>query len=182
MTFDEAVKAGRIRVEEALALFDSLPTVELAFLRGTWKGSELQTGHPMDGMLGATGWYGKQFIDAESVHPLLFFTEDRAALFPVDPRKWPSRKLPGLVGPHRAEVETAKFKARLRMTEYRGQLSATMIYDDWPTNDVFRKVDPDTVLGAMDARGMATPYFFVLRRDAESPPFSVTGDPAGRAR
>ena len=45
------------------------------------------------------------------------------------------------MGPHRADVETGKFKARLRMTEYRGQLSATMIYDDWPTNDVFRKVD-----------------------------------------
>ena len=170
MTLDEAVKAGRIRAEEALALFDSLPTVDLAFMRGTWKGSELQTGHPMDGMLGATGWYGKQFIDAESVHPLLFFTEDRASVFPVDPRKWPSPTLRGPVGPHRADVETAKFKARLRMTEYRGQLSATMIYDDWPTNDVFRQVDADTVLGVMDARGMPAPYFFVLRRDADAPP------------
>ncbi|WP_233583532.1 DUF4334 domain-containing protein [Corallococcus sp. CA053C] len=73
------------------------------------------------------------------------------------------------MGPHRTEVETGKFKARLRMTEYRGQLSATMIYDDWPTHDVFRKVDEDTLLGAMDARGMAAPYFFVLRRDPESP-------------
>ncbi|WP_375754595.1 DUF4334 domain-containing protein [Corallococcus exercitus] len=168
MTFDEAVKAGRIPVEKALALFDSLPTVELGFLRGTWRGHELQTGHPMDGLLDATGWYGKQFVDAESVHPLLFHTEDRKAVFPVDPRKWPSPDLRGPVGPHRAAVETGQFKARLRMTEYRGRLSATMVYDDRPILDVFRKVDADTVLGAMDARGMAQPYFFVLRRDPEA--------------
>ncbi|RKG95462.1 DUF4334 domain-containing protein [Corallococcus sp. CA047B] len=172
MTFDEAVKAGRIRAEEALALFDSLPTVDLSFMWGTWKGSELQTEHPMDGMLSATGWYGKQFIDAESVHPLLFFTEDRAAVFPVDPRRWPSPEIRGPVGPHRATVETAKFKARLRMTQYRGRLSATMIYDDWPTNDVFRQVDANTLLGVMDARGMPAPYFFVLRRDADARPFA----------
>ncbi|NTX41624.1 DUF4334 domain-containing protein [Myxococcus sp. CA033] len=165
MTFDEAVKAGRLDAQEALALFDSLPTVELGFMRGTWKGSELHTGHPMDGMLGATGWYGKRFVDEESVHPLLFYTEDRASVFPVDPRKWPSPTIRGLVGPHRAAVETEKFKARLRLTVYRGKVSATMIYDDWPTNDVFRQVDANTLLGVMDARGMASPYFFVLRRD-----------------
>ncbi|NMO17882.1 DUF4334 domain-containing protein [Pyxidicoccus fallax] len=169
MTLDEALKAGRIRTEEALTLFDSLPTVDLAFMRGTWKGSELQTEHPMDGMLEATGWYGKQFIDAESVHPLLFFTEDRSSVFPVDPRKWPSPNIRGLVGPHRADVETGKFKARLRMTEYRGKLSATMIYDDWPTHDIFRKADGNTLLGLMDSRGMAAPYFFVLRRDSNAP-------------
>ncbi|TQF09547.1 DUF4334 domain-containing protein [Myxococcus llanfairpwllgwyngyllgogerychwyrndrobwllllantysiliogogogochensis] len=165
MTFDEAVNAGRLDAQEALALFDSLPTVELGFMRGTWKGSELHTGHPMDGMLGATGWYGKRFVDEESVHPLLFYTEDRASVFPVDPRKWPSPTIRGLVGPHRAAVETEKFKARLRLTVYRGKVSATMIYDDWPTNDVFRQVDANTLLGVMDARGMAAQYFFVLRRD-----------------
>ncbi|WP_426749658.1 DUF4334 domain-containing protein [Myxococcus sp. Y35] len=169
MTFDEVVKSGRIRGEDALALFDSLPTVDLAFMRGTWKGSELQTGHPMDGMLGATGWYGKQFLDEERVHPLLFFTEDRASVFAVDPRKWPSPELRGLVGAHRAAVETSQFKARLRLTEFRGKVSATMIYDDRPILDVFRKGDASTVLGVMDARGMAAPYFFVLRRDERAP-------------
>ena len=40
-----------------------------------------------------------------------------------------------------------------------------MIYDQLPVNDVFRRLDDDTVLGAMDLRGSATPYFFVLTRD-----------------
>jgi hypothetical protein len=40
-----------------------------------------------------------------------------------------------------------------------------MIYDDLPINDVFRKVDNNTVLGVMDLKGMEQPFFFVLRRE-----------------
>ena len=58
-----------------------------------------------------------------------------------------------------------KSAARLRMTTYRGKPSATMVYDNLPINDVFRKVDDDTVLGVMDLKGMKTQFFFVLRRD-----------------
>jgi hypothetical protein len=55
--------------------------------------------------------------------------------------------------------------ARLRMVNYRGKTSATMSYDNLPINDVFRKVDDNTVLGIMDLKGMKQPFFFVLRRD-----------------
>jgi len=34
-----------------------------------------------------------------------------------------------------------------------------------PINDMFRAVDGDRLLGVMDLRGMAQPFFFVLRRD-----------------
>ena len=43
--------------------------------------------------------------------------------------------------------------------------TATMIYDQLPVNDVFRKLDDRTVIGAMDLRGSKKPYFFVLTRD-----------------
>jgi len=49
--------------------------------------------------------------------------------------------------------------------EYRGKVSATMIYDYLPINDVFRKVDDNTVLGLMDFKGMPQPFFFVLDRE-----------------
>jgi hypothetical protein len=62
-------------------------------------------------------------------------------------------------------LQTEQPKARLRMTEYRGVVSATMIYDSLPINDVFRKVDEDCVLGAMDMRSTPQPFFFVLRRE-----------------
>ena len=58
-----------------------------------------------------------------------------------------------------------KSAARLRMTTYRGKPTATMVYDNLPINDVFHKVDEDTVLGIMDLKGMKQPFFFVLRRE-----------------
>jgi hypothetical protein len=51
------------------------------------------------------------------------------------------------------------------MTEYRGVLSATMIYDQLPTNDIFRKLDDNTVLGLMDNKTIKDPFFFKLIRE-----------------
>ena len=65
----------------------------------------------------------------------------------------------------RVVLQTEEPKARLRMTEYRGVVSATMIYDSLPINDIFRKVDDDTVLGVMDMRFTSQPVFFLLRRE-----------------
>ena len=56
-----------------------------------------------------------------------------------------------------------------RMTEYRGVVSATMIYDSLPINDIFRKVDDDTVLGVMDLRFTPQPFFFILLREGQNP-------------
>src|SRR4051794_32227703 len=61
---------------EALAVFDAAPAVDPEFMLGTWRGAELPTGHPLDGVLAASGWWGKQFLGAEKVHPLLFPTGD----------------------------------------------------------------------------------------------------------
>ncbi len=48
-----------------------------------------------------------------------------------------------------------------------------MIYDQLPINDVFRSLDDsagaETVIGAMDLRGIKAPYFFVLQRDDSLP-------------
>ena len=63
-----------------------------------------------------------------------------------------------------AEVETDKPASRLRMVEFLGQATATMIYDEMPISDHFRAIDDDTILGAMDMRGVPQTYFFVLRR------------------
>ncbi len=62
-------------------------------------------------------------------------------------------------------LTTSRSKARLRMTTYRGKSSATMIYDQLPINDVFRKIDQDAVFGVMDLKGMKSPFFFILRRE-----------------
>ncbi len=168
--------------DEATALFDAAPAVEPDFMFGTWEGAELPTAHPMDGLLEASGWWGKQFIDEENVHPLLFPKDGGTALWALNPvlafgglglaTKVPAVRNLSLVQPIsalRPALRTKSAKARLRTTRYRGVDSATMIYDNLPINDVFRKIDQDTVIGAMDYRGGRGPYFFVLRRNNALP-------------
>src|SRR4051794_36791954 len=49
--------------DDALALFDASAAADTEFMIGTWHGAELPTGHPLDGLLEASGWWGKQFVD-----------------------------------------------------------------------------------------------------------------------
>lgn len=161
-------------LEEALAVFDDLAPVDPAMLLGRWQGSEIRSGHPMEGWLEVCGWYGKQFLDSETVHPLLM------RIGAGDP--FPIRPLPGalelarrvspqafhLPGPLLRRLllllRTRCSQARLRRMEVRGVVSATMLYDHLPVHDAFRLVDDDTVLGLMQAKGDPRPYLFLLER------------------
>jgi len=62
-------------------------------------------------------------------------------------------------------LRTKHPRARLRAVEFRGKVSAAMVYDHLPIIDVFRRVDEHTLLGVMDQRGAPKPYFFTLRLD-----------------
>ncbi len=183
------LQAGKTTTEKALQLFDSLDPVNLGFMQGRWQGSGLHTAHPMDGLLEASNWYGKEFVDPETVHPLLFldgcvdpetvhpllFLDGQGEIIKVEPKpmamKW-ALKIPvtknewmkPLLGLTNSLLKTEQSQARLRMMDYRGKVSATMIYDYLPINDVFRKVDDNTVLGLMDFKESPQPFFFVLRR------------------
>ena len=64
-------------------------------------------------------------------------------------------------------MKTEVSQARLRMMEYRGKVTATMVYDYLPINDSFRKIDENTVLGIMDYKSYPQPFFFILERKTE---------------
>jgi hypothetical protein len=110
------------------------------------------------------------------VHPLLF--ADRSGQpRPLDPTLLPVpliRTLPAVAHARlvrlafaavRPMLYTRTPQARLRMIEHRGVMTAAMVYDRQPIIDAFRRVGPDTLLGAMDLRGLPSPFLFVLRRD-----------------
>ena len=159
---------------EALALYDSLEPVELAFMIGIWQGKGIPTQHPIDGILEMSNWYGKEFIDPETVHPLLLQTAGgeifklkpdstlmRLALrFSITRYLWLAPVLRWLSQGLKTDVS----QARLRMLNYRGVVTATMIYDHLPINDSFKKIDDHTVLGLMDYKAISQPFFFVLQR------------------
>jgi hypothetical protein len=165
---------GKTTTEKALKLFDALESVNLNFMLGRWQGSGLHTDHPMDGLLEASNWYGKEFINPETVHPLLFLDTQGNIIKVAPPSKamnW-ALKIPILKNDSmkpllrltNSLLKTEKSQARLRMMEYREKVSATMIYDFLPINDSFRKVDDNTVLGIMDLKDLSQPFFFVLKR------------------
>ena len=173
-TFETVWHNPTTTTAEALELFDCLEPVELEFMFGRWQGMGFHTNHPMDGLLEALNWYGKEFVDPDCVHPLLF--EDGAHnIFKVDPNPaafklgmnapWVKNEaIKPLFSAMTSMLKTEDSKARIRMMEYRGKVSATMIYDYLPINDVFRKVDANTVLGLMDYKEISQPFFFVLKR------------------
>ena len=169
----DQLKAGGSS-EAIAAYYDSLPDVTIEEILGQWHGAEVPSGHPMDGLLDVSGWYGKRFDDAESVHPLLF--GEPGDLFPVNPGRVPmgllnrlGTRMPRFRPPGGAAsfrpLTTRRHRARLRRVEFRGKVSTGMVYDQLPIIDHFRKIDDDTLLGAMDLRDSPRPYFFLLQRD-----------------
>jgi hypothetical protein len=173
-SYQSILKTAKTTTEQALQLFDILEPVNLDFMLGRWQGSELHTSHPMDGLLEASNWYGKEFIDPENVHPLLFL-DNQGKIIKVAPNpmamdwvlKIPVIKndfLKPLLTLTNSLLKTERSQARLRMMEYREKVSATMVYDYLPINDSFRKVDDNTVLGVMDFKNLPQPFFFVLKR------------------
>lgn len=161
--------------EQAVEFLDGLAPVRVAEMLGTWHGSELPTAHPLDGLLGAYGWRGKRIDGPDAVHPLLVGSGPGA--FSVNPAAIPVRLLvripwllrqPPVAAAGRAVAKLARTgrpAARLRMMEYRGVVTATISYDALPLHDHFRRVSADTLLGAVDLRGVDRPFFFVLRRE-----------------
>ena len=160
----------------ALACFDRCGPVGSPLPRHRPMTSPGSTGHPFDGLLEDYGWYGKEILDPETVHPLLF-RDRRGRPRPVDPSLAPLgvlRRAPGLARTTFARTGFAVLRplrttrrpaARVRAVEFRGVLSAALVYDRLPIVDVLRRVEPGTLLGLMDLRGVAQPFFFVLRRD-----------------
>lgn len=159
--------------EDAEALFSSLGPVEAGALTGFWRGRAVDTGHPVDTLLRVSGWIGKEFQGAEEVHPLVL--EGAFGRYRMNPGLVPMRAVralglagwPGMRGMVRVLgplLATRLPRARLRMMDDRGTVTAAMVYDQLPIVDIFRAVDADTVMGLMDERGQR-PAFFVLTRE-----------------
>ena len=127
----------------ALEDFDALPAVGEEQLLGDWDGELVPTGHPGEPMLDGLRWAGKRFVSRDEVYPLICLSESGER-----------------------EVNAVMGEATIRMVEYRGVVTATMVYDKHPIFDAFRAEDADTLVGAMDRKGESAPLMFRLRRRA----------------
>lgn len=134
-------RSGSTSLDELFALYDSLDAVSPDFMRGEWDGGVFNTGHPGEKMLDRMNWRGKTFRGDNDVDPIVCYAPNGG------------RAASDVMG-----------KASLRSVVYRGVPTATMVYDNHPIFDHFRKVGNDTVLGLMDRKGDEFPLFFWLQR------------------
>jgi hypothetical protein len=147
-------------------------------MTGLWRGTEIPSGHPMDGLLSLAPWFGKRFYDEENAAPLIM-RDKQGRLYSADPDRLikyakllslvpnkPAGIDPNLFDPFLKIFRTAKRRSRLREIRYRGVLTTAMIYDHLEIIDVFRKIDDNTVMGVMDFKGDMhnKGYFFFLKR------------------
>ena len=147
-------------------MFTRLPSVTLANMAGRWAGGGLHTGHWLDGLLEAYGWYGKAFDARGNAHPLLFHGRDN--LIAIDPRWLPiktagkSRISRSAMGPAcfklvRGLLQTQRPQARLSLVTHEGVTSAAMIYDRLP--DPLQRQAEESVLAhlvKLEEEGRAT--------------------------
>ena len=175
MEIEELLTKRKATTDDALTIFDRLGPVSPDFMLGRWKGFEIATGHSLEGLLESSGWYGKLFENHENVHPLLIYSLNKKRLFAINPRFIPlginfpkTNILKIFMAVLKPVLKTKKSKARIRMVEYRGKVTGTMVYDEKGIFDHFAKINENMMLGAMDLKGATKPYFFVLERDNQN--------------
>ncbi|MFC7987686.1 DUF4334 domain-containing protein [Streptomyces pilosus] len=146
---------GPVDPSELDDVWAALTTVRPEEILGEWKGREFATGHPLNGALAKVDWYGKTFAAVDDVQPLM------------------CRDAKGELYSNR---ELGKGEASLWTVEFRGETTATMVYDGQPVLDHFKRVDGTTLMGIMNAKGVPPEgpfYYFFLER--------VTGAPQARS-
>ncbi|OBG83296.1 hypothetical protein A5733_20420 [Mycobacterium sp. NS-7484] len=146
-TFDGFVsREGQIPDAELDAFWALLKPAGIDFMLGEWKGGEFQTGHKANGFMKKLNWFGKTFHSAGDAKPLVCLDAE---------------------GNKFSNTEAMKGEASLWLEEFRGEVTATMVYDGAPVHDHFKVVDDNTVVGIMNGKGAVVDgrylYFYLQR-------------------
>ncbi|PPJ26636.1 hypothetical protein C5E45_15050 [Nocardia nova] len=144
---------GAASSQELDEIWSALDTVRPEQILGQWKGDEFDNGHPMCGKLGPAGWYGKTFAAIKDAKPLVMRDKN---------------------GELYSATELGNGEASLWMVEFRGEVTATMVYDGRPIFDHFKRVDENTLMGCMNGKDLpgetfgftedGPMYYFLLER------------------
>jgi len=131
--FDELRhRDGRVDPRELDEVWAALDTVRAEDILGEWRGSGFDTGHAGSAALEQIRWYGKRFNSLLDVQPVICTDED---------------------GNLYSNTAAGNGEASLWMVEFRGEVTATMVYDGLPIFDHFKRVDGTTLFGIMNGKG-----------------------------
>ncbi|MGW6422575.1 DUF4334 domain-containing protein [Nocardia sp. NPDC055053] len=137
-----------VSTAELDALWTRLRPARAEDILGEWHGGAFQTGHPLCRALPASRWYGKTFLALDDAKPLICRAED-GTLF--------------------SNVELGQGEATLWNIEFRGEVTATMVYDGRAVFDHFKWLDERTLMGIMNGRpelvlSRGEHFYFLLER------------------
>ena len=140
---------GPLDPDELDAVWADLEVVDASTILGSWRGFAFPTGHPIGTRLAKTRWHGKRFDALDDAKPLICRAED---------------------GSLYSDTESGKGEASLWQVEFRGKVTATMVYDGMPVLDHFKRVDDNTLMGIMNGKpGLVLVdgrhFYFGLERD-----------------
>ncbi|MGY5126436.1 GXWXG domain-containing protein [Streptomyces nigrescens] len=144
---DVIASRGQCDNAKLAELFDRLEPVDTDLLLGTWQGGGFEHTSENAALLTKMRWYGKRFVDADHVEPLLCRDEDGTVF---------SYEEMGL--------------ATLHEVIYRGKQSTAIVYDQLPIIDHFRRLTDNVLLCVMDKKQTPTDFFFHLTRVPASLP------------
>jgi len=119
-----------------MPLFEQLEPTSADFMIGTWRGGKFDHSQP-----DPINWWGKRFVSAAHVEPLLASREDGSVY-----------------------AYSKLGQAQLREVVWGGKVQAALIYDQHPIMDYFRKVTDNIVIGLGDIKGKPTDFFFWMER------------------
>jgi hypothetical protein len=122
---------GPLLTDDLDALWADLDPVDASAILGAWRGFALATGHPVELALAFSRWHGKRFLSLSDAKPLICRTAD---------------------GDLYSDTETGRGEASLWNIEFRGEVTATMVYDGMPVFDHFKRVDENTLMGVMNGK------------------------------
>ncbi|MCV7253678.1 DUF4334 domain-containing protein [Mycobacterium hackensackense] len=125
-------RAGQIDEGELDEFWATLPPAGIEFMIGEWQGGEFQTGHRANGFMKRLNWFGKTFHSADDAKPLVCLDAD---------------------GSKFSNTEAMNGEASLWLEEFRGEVTASMVYDGRPVHDHFKVIDERAVLGIMNGKG-----------------------------
>jgi hypothetical protein len=130
--FNDLRRSAPIAYDDLEEFWSLLAPVAIDFMIGEWKGGEFQTGHRANGFMQRLNWFGKTFHSATDAKPLVCLDSD---------------------GNKYSNTEAMKGEASLWLEDFRGEVTASMVYDGAPVHDHFKRVDENAVLGIMNGKG-----------------------------
>ena len=148
--FDELRDAASPTATQLDELWADLEVATVEDMLGHWAGGDFAMGHPASSLLEKIKWHGKWFDGPLDVSPIVVSTED------------------GEIEANAAAAGGGA--ASVWSIEFRGESTATMVYDAMGVFDHFKKVDDDTVVGIMNGKleavfGTKELYYFWLERE-----------------